>query len=194
MNDLPHAFLKSLAVNNNGFYKRIRQKTADSELTQYIDIISKPICANVKIKYSNHSYINPSTLTQTKFNSLYRGNDLIVCGKFDKTAKAMTAVISSISCSKTGKPITINKTVKININEDFDDNKETENELGAGSNNVDRIWAYLSLQQHATKKLKYNDMIEMDEDEQKQENKVPLQLAMKYKFVTPWTSMIVVKH
>ncbi len=36
-------------------------------------------------------------------------------------------------------------------------------------------------------------MIELDDDEKKDNDSFPMSLAMKYKFVTPWTSMIVVK-
>ena len=61
------------------------------------------------------------------------------------------------------------------------------------NNTTERIWAYLKLQQFATQKLIHNDMIEMDNDEKEEDNSLPLSLALKYKFVTPWTSMIVVK-
>eukprot|EP01084_Bolivina_argentea_P037428 69228_1 len=37
-------------------------------------------------------------------------------------------------------------------------------------------------------------MIEIDDDEQKSNDSIPLQLALKYHFITPWTSMIVVKQ
>ena len=74
--------------------------------------------------------------------------------------------------------------MKINISSSNDDND---------INNIERIWAYLKLQQFATQKLIHNDMIEMDDDEKKQDDLLPLSLALKYKFVTPWTSMIVVK-
>eukprot|EP01084_Bolivina_argentea_P279939 478657_1 len=36
-------------------------------------------------------------------------------------------------------------------------------------------------------------MIEIDDDEKKEVESIPLSIALKYQFVTPWTSMIVVK-
>eukprot|EP01083_Nonionella_stella_P218767 784197_1 len=36
-------------------------------------------------------------------------------------------------------------------------------------------------------------MIEIDDDEKKEAESLPLSIALKYQFVTPWTSMIVVK-
>ena len=61
--------------------------------------------------------------------------------------------------------------------------------------NTERIWAYLKLQQLSRNRLlNHNDMIAMDDDEEKEEQSLGLDLGLKHKFVTPWTSMIVVKH
>eukprot|EP01084_Bolivina_argentea_P121279 214921_1 len=57
------------------------------------------------------------------------------------------------------------------------------------TNKSERIWAYLKLQQFATEKVIYT----LDDKKKEDIDKLALSLALKYKFITPWTSMIVVK-
>ena len=58
-------------------------------------------------------------------------------------------------------------------------------------NNIERIWAYLKLQQFEINKSNKNK----NKEEKKNNDKTsPLSIAIKYKFVTSWTSMIVVKQ
>ena len=188
--DLNHSFLKSLAINNNGQYKRIKSGTADTAMTEYFNILSQPKLMNIKIKYDNK---NIDELTQTQFNTLYEGNDLIIGGKIQNLKHKLNELNMSISAiigMKTKsdnkyiiKPVEICKKMKINL---------SINE--SSTNNTERIWAYLKLKQFAAQKLIINDMIEMDDDEKKEQESLPLSLAIKYKFVTPWTSMIVVKE
>eukprot|EP00484_Ammonia_sp_Unknown_P015947 CAMPEP_0197080930 /NCGR_PEP_ID=MMETSP1384-20130603/214375_1 /TAXON_ID=29189 /ORGANISM="Ammonia sp." /LENGTH=949 /DNA_ID=CAMNT_0042519821 /DNA_START=24 /DNA_END=2874 /DNA_ORIENTATION=+ len=185
--------------NNNGFYYRIKQTTADSALSEYFSILANPILSQIQVEYPNK---NVSELTPTKFNVLYNGNDLIVCGKMkgiDKlkgddhynlqlTISATTGLWASTA--KKVKAVSINKTMSVRV-----PMKQTEVEESdiKHSNNAERIWAYLTLQEFARKELMFNDMIEFDDDEKIEQAKEPYSLAMKYKFVTPWTSMIVVK-
>ena len=51
--DVNHSFLKSLAVNNNGFYKRIKQTNTDKTLQEYFTILSNPILTNIKFENNN---------------------------------------------------------------------------------------------------------------------------------------------
>eukprot|EP01083_Nonionella_stella_P032398 88696_1 len=188
--DLNHSFLRVLAANNNGFYKRIKQTKTDTLLNELFDVLSKPILTHIDIQY-NDKYVND--LTQTRFDSLYAGNDIIICGRisadhitslnvkaFALTGKEITAGKGNVICSK---PTKICKVMKVH----------TDECSALDSSNVERIWAYLKLQQYAEKKLIINDMIEYDADERKTDDVLPLELALKYKFVTPWTSMVLVK-
>jgi len=59
---------------------------------------------------------------------------------------------------------------------------ELELEAEAAHSRVERIWAYFRLRQFA------------DSASEQKNTDEAMALAMKFKFVTPWTSMIVVKH
>eukprot|EP01083_Nonionella_stella_P120594 361440_1 len=192
--DLNHSFLKLLSVNNQGLYKRIKETNCDTQLAEHYKILSTPVLTNIEIKYDNY-FVN--NLTNTSFNALFHGNDIIIGGQCtdDKTLDSVEVNISAITGKSIKqndkyitKPIHIKKRLVMNIPRD-DDAKDEGNE-----NNTERIWAYLKLQQCAKQKLIHNDMIEMDDEEEKERDALPMLLAMKYKFVTPWTSMIVVKE
>merc|ERR1719461_2280423 len=175
--DLNHSFLKLLALHNNGMYKRIKQKDVDSTLGDLYSVLSKPRFSNIQIEYDQ----NVQNLTKTSFHSLYAGNDLIVCGQLPmehNDEQKLNATITAVTGNKVNK---ITKPVEIT--------KKLEMELDGNDNvkHIERIWAYLRLQQMAEQKL-----IGQADDE-KEESAAPLALALEHKFVTPWTSMICVK-
>eukprot|EP01084_Bolivina_argentea_P274353 467609_1 len=189
--DLNHNFLKLLSINNYGIYQRIKQTRTDILLNEYFDILSKPVLTNIQIKYTN---TNCSDLTKTSFNTLFAGNDIIICGKLHNIKTlTLTANVTAITGQQIKqnngklivKPININKTIKVKLNP-----YETNDDQKSDDKIINRIWAYLKLKQFSEKRLMDNDMIEFDEDD----DKIPLALAMKYQFVTPWTSMIIVKQ
>eukprot|EP01084_Bolivina_argentea_P250469 419648_1 len=189
--DVNHSFLKSLAVNNNGFYKRIKQTNTDTKLTEYFNILSNPILLNTTIKYTDK---NIEQLTGTNFNILYNGNDMIVAGKRecgvsgDDDMKQMqfSATITAISGKYDDdlniKPMEMSKKLTMTVSIDAN-SKE-----GHANSNVERSWAYLKLQQLSKQRL-----IAPNDSEEKENESLGLELGLKYRFVTQWTSMIVVK-
>eukprot|EP01083_Nonionella_stella_P188626 695742_1 len=192
--DLNHSFLKLLSVHNHGFYQRIKESSADTKLAECFSILSKPMLSNIKVQYEN---ANVTHSTQTTFNTLFCGNDLIICGKIDARHTMDYLTLNATITATTGKtmkrnkqtmtkPIQILKKMKLNIDSAMDNHNNS---------NTERIWAYLKLQQYATEKLMHHkDMIEEDDDEKKEQQALPLSLALQFKFVTPWSSMIVVKQ
>eukprot|EP01083_Nonionella_stella_P059183 154869_1 len=185
--DLNHSFLKLLALNNHGFYKRIKETTTDVLLNEYYALLSKPILSNISIRYHD-KYV--SDLTNTRFNTLYSGNDIVICGKINATADAalpLHLTISAITGQEVKhndtwvtKPVSISKELTIDIHPEVKENDEH-----LQNQNTERTWAYLKLQQLAGNMFINQDICDASVS--------PLSLALKYKFVTPWTSMIVVK-
>eukprot|EP01083_Nonionella_stella_P281316 957199_1 len=78
------------------------------------------------------------------------------------------------------KPVSISKEMTIDIHPEVKENDEH-----LQNQNTERTWAYLKLQQLAENMFINQDICDATVS--------PLSLALKYKFVTPWTSMIVVK-
>eukprot|EP01083_Nonionella_stella_P141371 435412_1 len=198
--DLNHSFLKVLSLNNDGVYKRIKQTNVETALTQYYDMLSKPVVSSICIQYDDPSVTN---LTKTSFNTLYEGNDLIVCGQIetephthDGEEKHDDINITATVCAVAGREVKNDKDGKM-VTKPVRIRKELNIECTARDidshhdhGNMERIWAYLKLQQLAEKELMGGDIEEkMDPNS----TATPLSLAMKHQLVTPWTSMIVVK-
>merc|ERR1712228_545274 len=163
-------FLKVLAANNDGIYSRIKEMQCDTQLAQHFEILSKPMLKNIAIDYNEAVRV-----TNTEFNALYAGNDIIICGQLkNKKLKTMKVSITA-SCGK----------------DHFEKEMCVDIDCQTFDCDIERIWAYLTLKQCTTKRL----MIEgMNDDETKQNDQdMAMDIAMKYKFVTPWTSMIVVQ-
>merc|ERR1712228_1117150 len=159
-------FLKVLAANNDGIYSRIKEMQCDTQLAQHFEILSKPMLKNIAIDYNEAVRV-----TNTGFNALYAGNDIIICGQLkNKNCKTMKVSINA-SCGKDN----FEKEICVDI------------DCQTFNCNIERIWAYLTLKQCATKQL----MIEGIDDIKNEQ--MAMAIAMKYKFVTPWTSMIVVQ-
>ena len=66
--DVNHSFLKSLAVNNNGFYKRIKTSNADTVMSECFHGLAQPLLKDIKVQYHHK---NIRDLTESKFNTFY---------------------------------------------------------------------------------------------------------------------------
>ena len=194
VNDMDHSLLKLLSLNNNGFYKRIKSNNTTNDLNTYFNILSQPTLNNVSIKYTCNN-ITFKGMTKQKFNVVYGGNDIIVCGKIspnndddmdnkDSEGKNDDSNIIVNIKGRYGVLNTFNKVVPkkidktLNINLDYIDG---DNNL---DNNIEKIWGYLFLQDCIRNKLTNKSM---------KYNINPLPIALKFGFITPWTSMIVVQ-
>ena len=167
--DLNHALLKNLSLQNHGAYRRIKQQHAGTALAQHFEVLSRPLLRHVKVEYGG---ARMAETTQTSFDALYAGNDLIICGRiaYDE-AGTISTTVSAVTGSKDSDDA---KECKVRIEKRF----ELELDAEAAHEHVERIWAYFKLRQLARSPSK-NDA-------------EARALALKHQFVTPWTSMIVV--
>eukprot|EP01083_Nonionella_stella_P213467 769924_1 len=196
IHDMEHPFLQILSVNNAGFYKRIRGNNIAYELSEYLDVLCKPILSNVVIEYNEKNVFN---LTAATVNTWYAGNDLSICGKINTfynnnehqihvRVNAITGKLSKENGVWITKPLMVMKTIDLVINPAL--NKREDN------THIERMWAYLQLRQFTDKRLVYDDMITMDiyEEEVHKYDVIALSLALKYTFMTPWTRMLMGKQ
>ena len=181
--DLDHSFLKLLSTNNHGFYKRIRENDTENTLNDMFKLLSNPLLKNIKINYKTPNYIIISELTQQMFDVIYKGNDIIICGKIsilpNNNNNNSEGIISSnkfdlIITGESGHQSTkVSEYISIDLN-------YTNNEL----TNIDRIHGYWLLK----------NCIQLNLQNKKIPNNInPYNIAMKYEFITPWTSMIIIE-
>jgi len=175
VHDLSHSFLKNLSTQNHGAYHRVKQLHADTALTQQFQVLSRPMLRHVEIAYDDCV----TETTQTSFGALYAGNDLIVCGRLRDgvDVDSISATVSAVTGAGSIDSDDAGQCKAVRIAKDF----VLDIDAGAVHSHIERIWAYFRLQQFAS-------------SESEENTAEALSLALKHKLVTPWTSMIVVKH
>ncbi|XP_031343184.1 inter-alpha-trypsin inhibitor heavy chain H4-like isoform X2 [Photinus pyralis] len=153
-------FLKKLAIRNSGFSRHIYEAAdASLQLQNFYRQISSPLLSNVTFKYESTT----TNLTETNFPIHFGGSEIVVAG-FCGTGMPFSTV-ESIGIDG---PISLKPVVTTTVS------------------NMERLWAYMSINQL----LKKKDASDADREALK---KRALDLALKYNFVTPVSSLVVVK-
>uniref|UniRef100_A0A161MIB0 Inter-alpha-trypsin inhibitor heavy chain h4-like protein n=1 Tax=Triatoma infestans TaxID=30076 RepID=A0A161MIB0_TRIIF len=182
-------FLKKLSQENGAFGKKIYEASdAALQLRNFYKLISSPLLSNVTFTYIP-SQVDSNSVTKKDFRSLSDGSELIVAGKLLLNDGELETDIHSIasngttSCTVQGSKIPVDKT------EVGDTVVPVEDKKVYGS--LERLWAYLTVKQL----LDQQDLLDEDTkgNESSKLKEAALNLALKYKFVTPLTSLIVVK-
>lgn len=196
-------FLRKLSLGNAGFARSIYEASdAALQLSNFYKEVASPLLSNVTFSYLPGQVI-PGTMTKVKFSSLFLGSELVVAGKLSGTdieskidgttvngttsfqAQVLRDIPDDIS---TIEYLESNKTTE-ELQEELkgDDKKKKKKKFLQTS--LERVWAYLSIQQFADKLESVEGNSELEKDIRKQ----AVNLALKYKFVTPFTSLVVVK-
>ncbi|XP_054289756.1 inter-alpha-trypsin inhibitor heavy chain H4-like [Macrosteles quadrilineatus] len=189
------SFLRRLSLSNNGFARNIYEASdAALQLQNFYKEVASPLLANVTFSYIPGQVVK-STLTSQHFHTLFLGSQLVVAGKLDKTnrlsgsitglstngstdftAQTLTEPIDELSANLYGH--------RESVEDNEDENKEKKRKKKKKKGTLERLWAFLTIQQLLEKK-----QVSDSEDVKKK----VLELALKYNFVTPVTSLVVVK-
>ncbi|KAK9890510.1 hypothetical protein WA026_010587 [Henosepilachna vigintioctopunctata] len=188
-------FLEKLSLKNEGFARHIYEGAdASIQLENFYKFVSSPLLTNVNFKYVSKAV---SKLTKTHFPIMFDGSEIVVAGMVDSDFPPTPAVLTvepSNSGNATEKPILIDEGGLIGPGFGFNPEVEgwsadgaidlkpkVDNSIGS----LEKHWAYLTLNQL---------LDERDAAENKtQYTKKALELALKYSFVTPVSSLVVVK-
>ncbi|XP_022178934.1 inter-alpha-trypsin inhibitor heavy chain H3-like [Myzus persicae] len=174
-------FLKKLSLNNTGFARVIYEASdASLQLRNFYKEISSPILSNVTFKYIDDQVDNV-TVTKKSFNLLFKGTELVVAGKLkDGKLPDFNGTLNADSTEGDFKgPVIITC---------FDfpivppDAVPQKRRIG----HLEKLWAYLNIQQ-------LMDKYELNKNENSTAKAKALELALEYSFVTPLTSLVVVK-
>ncbi|KAJ8046225.1 Inter-alpha-trypsin inhibitor heavy chain H3 [Holothuria leucospilota] len=183
--DADYDLLEKLSGNNNGLARRIYHDSNPSlQLEGFYKEVATPLLFNVQVNY-DETAIEMDSLTDTNFICYYEGTELVIAGKLreDFTGNEISAVVSGNS---------------FDVNVEWGLTKEITTERGSTDNRVlkghviddfaQRLWAYVTI-----KDLLLKSHVTIDQDEKTLLRDRALSLALKYKFVTPLTSLIVIK-
>ncbi|XP_067013896.2 inter-alpha-trypsin inhibitor heavy chain H4 isoform X2 [Anabrus simplex] len=171
--DADFKFLKKLSLQNNGFARKIYEDAdASLQLTNFYKSVASPLLANVTFHYIGRE-VNLSSLTMTHFPLLYNGSELAVAGHYQPLVE-WNGEVSSTSQFFRAKPVVLDG--------GWYPERLSLVQNGSEATFMERLWAYLTIRQLL-------DQAEQDETSKHR----ALEIALKYGFVTPVTSLVVVK-
>lgn len=179
--DADRKFLRKLSLLNAGFTRHIYEASdAPLQLRDFYRQISSPLLSHLKFTYTP-GQVKEDSLTKHNFRTFYAGSEMVVAGRIEEDVKELTPQVSGFCGVEDGYGRKRYEIVpKIPV-----EKKKTEYQ------GLERLWAYLTIKQLL-------DKIDAGEDtpsdgEKSENEKKALDIALKYSFVTPLTSLVVVK-
>ncbi|XP_071983882.1 inter-alpha-trypsin inhibitor heavy chain H3-like isoform X1 [Engystomops pustulosus] len=176
--DVDYPFLEKLALENSGIARRIYEDSdADLQMKGFYNEIANPTLINIKMEYPENAIAD---LTQNDFKHYFDGSEIVVAGRV--TDNDLNSFIVDVKADGADKPLTYTENVQLESEDDV--SKQQKYIFG---HFTERLWAYLTIQQLLDKRLY------ADPSEKSNLTAQALELSLKFKFVTPLTSMVVTK-
>ncbi|NXN16697.1 ITIH3 inhibitor, partial [Indicator maculatus] len=171
-------FLEKMALENKGLARRIYPDSdAALQLQGFYDEVSNPILTDVELNYPENEI---SDLTKNSFKHFYDGSEIVVAGRFiDSHQNSLTVDVIG-----EGANDALSYTTQQDAEQTAKAFQEQEYIFG---DYIERLWAYLTIEQLLEKRTAATG------EEKENLTAEALDLSLKYKFVTPLTSMVVTK-
>ena len=133
--------VRMISAQNYGFGRRIYEGAdAAMQISSLYEEISTVIMRNVKYTFVGNA-INETSVTQTNFNTYFKGTELVVAGRYSAPNDADVIDDFKITC------VLPRKIIDLYIRPDhviFKNMTENRSEL---SKSVEKMWAYLTIKQ-----------------------------------------------
>ncbi|NWX34343.1 ITIH3 inhibitor, partial [Notiomystis cincta] len=173
-----YGFLEKLALENNGLARRIYPDSdAALQLQGFYDEVSNPMLIDVELNYPENEI---SDLTTNSFKHFYDGSEIVVAGRFlDSNQNHL-----SVDIRGEGANDVLSYTMQQGAEQTAQAFQEQQYIFGEY---IERLWAYLTIEQLLEKRITATG------EEKENLTAEALALSLKYKFVTPLTSMVVTK-
>ncbi|XP_014808964.1 PREDICTED: inter-alpha-trypsin inhibitor heavy chain H4 [Calidris pugnax] len=175
--DVSYRFLEKMALSNGGIARRIYENAdAALQLQGFYQEVATPILMQIEMQYPENAV---EGLTKNNFKLFFEGSEIIVSGKISNELDLLPVEIKAQSHSS---DLTLKEEANIKEKEQV-----FKNHSYIFGNFIERLWAYLTIQQLLEKS------ISAQEEDQKTLEAQALELSLQYSFVTPLTSMVVTK-
>ncbi|EMP39757.1 Inter-alpha-trypsin inhibitor heavy chain H3 [Chelonia mydas] len=171
-------FLEKMALENKGVARRIYPDSDSAiQMEGFYAEVANPMLTEVKINYPENAI---SDLTQNNFKHYYDGSEIVVAGRI--TDNDLNSLTADVKARGAENDVTFSE--QADVEETAKALQEQEYIFG---DYIERLWAYLTIQQLLEKRT-------VTQGEEKENlTAEALELSLKYKFVTPLTSMVVTK-
>ncbi|XP_072017534.1 inter-alpha-trypsin inhibitor heavy chain H3-like [Amphiura filiformis] len=179
-NDVDSTLLEQLALENQGAFRKIYvDGSAGLQLKGFYDEVATPLLYNIDIQYTDNA-IDINSVTQTNFISYFKGTELVVAGKLSNEIDVLSASVLASS--------RLDNELEMTVSTNTQDTSNVLSNRHAVDDFAQQLWAYKTI------KLLLDQMkIATVEAEKAALRDRALDLSLKYRFVTPLTSLVVVK-
>ncbi|XP_004676126.1 PREDICTED: inter-alpha-trypsin inhibitor heavy chain H1 isoform X2 [Condylura cristata] len=169
-------FLEVMSMENNGRAKRIYEDhDATQQLQGFYNQVANPLLMDVELLYPPDTI---SALTQHRHKQYYEGSEIMVAGHIAKDK--LSSFKADVLARGDGQEF------KTTCLVDEDEMKKLLRERGHMlENHIERLWAYLTIQEMLAKRLT------LDGEERANLSAQALKMSLDYQFVTPLTSMTI---
>ncbi|KAM6325229.1 inter-alpha-trypsin inhibitor heavy chain H4-like [Podargus strigoides] len=175
--DVSYKFLEKMALSNGGIARRIYENAdAALQLQGFYQEVATPILTKIEMQYPENAV---EGLTKNNFKLYFEGSEIIVSGKIRNELDLLPVEIKAQSHASN---LTLKEEANVKEKEQV-----FQNQNYIFGNFIERLWAYLTIQQLLEKS------ISAQEEDQKTLEEQALELSLRYSFVTPLTSMVVTK-
>ncbi|XP_046976043.1 inter-alpha-trypsin inhibitor heavy chain H6-like isoform X2 [Vanessa cardui] len=178
--DADRELLRKLSLRNEGFMRQIYEAAdAALQLRHFYQQVSSPLLAHVKFVYPPNQ-VKAGSVTRHAFDAMFAGGETIVAGELEPGVQELEPQVTAFCADDDHhgrKRYEVKNKVKVS------DKKEEYLPL-------ERLWAYLSIKQLLDERDAHDQSASKDENSPE---KRALAIALKYEFVTPLTSLVVVK-
>jgi len=198
-NDVDFQFLQRLSLGNGGFARKIYESSDSAlQLVDFYKEISSPLLANVNFVYID-TEVDKNSLTKTNFRIFFEGTEVVIAGKLAEDLPPPYYISSTVNGTENGGQLSWW------CGTEMDRPAPTSDEASTSGGYLERLWAYLTIQQLLDKKTAVSVMKPPSRASAtaspttdvaaalKDIDAEILKLALKYDFVTPLTSMVVTK-
>uniref|UniRef100_A0A3Q3NDG1 Inter-alpha-trypsin inhibitor heavy chain family member 6 n=1 Tax=Labrus bergylta TaxID=56723 RepID=A0A3Q3NDG1_9LABR len=183
--DADYLLLKRLALDNRGVARMVYEDAdAALQLKGFYDEVASPLLSDVQLTYLDDQAFD---ITRSLFPNYFQGSELVVAGKVKPGVKDLKV---SMSATDLKKRVNLENDVLIlnaEGNESADSLKCSGGSEGISSF-VHRLWAYFTIKELLLAKLNATDPATQRLLADKATN-----LSLKYNFVTPVTSLVVIQ-
>ncbi|XP_010850007.1 PREDICTED: inter-alpha-trypsin inhibitor heavy chain H1 [Bison bison bison] len=174
--DVDLNFLEVMSLENNGRVQRIYEDhDATQQLQGFYEQVANPLLRDVELLYPREAV---SDLTQHRHKQYYEGSEIMVAGRI--ADHKLSSFKADVRAHGEGQEFMTTCLV------DEEEMKKLLRERGHMlENHVERLWAYLTIQELLAKRMK------LEGEEKANVSAKALQMSLAYQFVTPLTSMTV---
>ncbi|XP_062975512.1 inter-alpha-trypsin inhibitor heavy chain H6 [Elgaria multicarinata webbii] len=179
--DADYGLLRRLSLENRGVARRIYEDAdATLQLKGFYDEIASPLLYDVELAYLDGV---AEDLTQNLFPNYFQGSELVVAGRVKPGVSELR--VRTMGHGQEG-PLSLENDISANATEASPFG--CPGEAHRISHFVQRLWAYFTIQDLLQARFRANDTTARHLLTEKATN-----LSLKYNFVTPVTSLIVVR-